>query len=428
MARTDYDAGCSMGKARRRLGLRRSLGSLLTTFAMLAASGLTASTGSATVMGAASARDGWQRQVAPGDRGSFFTGVSCATPTTCVAVGSQSFTTHQGALAYSWTGGIWHKDVAAQPPGETNTGLESVSCPTPSPGPRAGLPTCVAVGYSGIDSETARPFLEILKGSTWKVVTVPGLAGKVAELLSVSCWSSNGCFAVGLLEKVNGGDAGAITAVFNGTSWVIVKTPSAVPTDSALDGVSCLAATIPPLCKAVGTKTVNHITTPLLELANSTHGWTVAPVPGVAGSTATALTSVACTAPDSCIAVGSTSSPTGGGAFSEVDNSGQWKVVIPPRLATPGNGAFGSVACTQFLDGCQAVGIVATAASVPLIEQFNGTSWSVEPTSPPSSLSSLSGVACAMPASAQGDQLPCTAVGEYSPKPQAGDYLLVLHR
>ncbi len=420
--------------AERPRGGRRPLGPLVATLGLLAVTGVPTPAAARTLtapqarLGAGSGAPTWQRQAVASSPGSFLTGVSCATPTNCVAVGTQSFPTHQGALAYSFTGGTWHQDVAAQPPGSTNAGLQSVSCTTAAPGRGASPPTCVAVGYTGIGSETARPFSEVLRGSTWRAVAVPRRPRQVAELLSVSCWSPDGCFAVGVLEKVNGGDSGAVSAVFNGASWAIVNTAAAVPTNSALDGVSCLTATVPPLCTAVGSKTVGHTTSPLLELANSTHGWTEVPVPAMAGSSTTALTSVACPAPDSCIAVGSTSTSSGSRPFSVVDSSGRWTVATPPRPSTPGRAGLDSVVCTLFLDGCQAVGLVASAASVPLIEQFNGTSWSPEPVPPPSSLSTLVGVACAFPASAHADQMPCTAVGSYSSSPQSGEHVLVLHR
>jgi hypothetical protein len=268
----------------------------------------------------------------------------------------------------------------------------------------------------------------VLKGATWKIVPVPALAGKAVELSSVSCWSPEGCFAVGAIEHPDGGFAGAVSAVFSGSSWAIVATPPVGSPDSSLNGVSCLPATVPPLCKAVGQKTTGQVTSPLLELANSTRSWTVAPVPGVASSTDTALTSVACTAPDSCVAVGSTGSLSRSRTFTVVDNSGRWAVATTPRLAAAGNSGFTGVACTQFLDGCQAVGTVGTASFVPLIEQFNGASWAVEQTSAPSSLAELAGVACAFPASSHGDQVPCTAVGDYSPAPDVGTHVLVLHR
>jgi hypothetical protein len=75
----------------------------------------------------------WSTMLSPAtpDPTSEFTGVSCAGPSACVAVGAeQDGAGHQLALAESWDGSAWSLDAVPVPAGATGGELDSVSCLT----------------------------------------------------------------------------------------------------------------------------------------------------------------------------------------------------------------------------------------------------------------------------------------------------------
>jgi hypothetical protein len=359
----------------------------------------------------------WKTQAMPKVSNAVLSGVSCATPDRCVAVGSHT----GGALAESWNGTGWTVDSLPLPANGQYSGLGAVSCLTAT--------TCVAVGYAKLAYFTP-PISEVSSGGKWKLVPFPAQPkGQDATLVAVSCWAANGCFAVGAIDNPSGTPTAPLSAVFNGTSWskVGIATPKGVRPQ--LSGVSCLPATVPPLCDAVGAVTNGGVTSPLVELANSTHGWQQIAVPAVHASY-TNLSSVSCTAPDMCLAVGNTGTVFHQGPFSLVDNGGKWSAVAVPKPAHSGGIDFEAVSCPQVTNNCQAVGRVSVpdgASGTPLAEDFVGGKWSVAPVPAPSSLSGLEAVSCAMPTSAA-DQAPCTAVGTYNLDPQAPQEAFAVRR
>jgi hypothetical protein len=128
--------------------------------------------------------------------GSFLDAVSCTSSTACMAVGdtNPNYREYQ-TLIESWDGTAW-SIVPSPTPGsdpEPASFLGGVSCITPS--------SCIAVGDSlgiggeGIDDST---LIESWDGSTWSVVPSPDRANPPADELSgVSCVDSTNCTAVG---------------------------------------------------------------------------------------------------------------------------------------------------------------------------------------------------------------------------------------
>ena len=122
----------------------------------------------------------------------------------------------------------------------------------------------------------------------------------------------------------------------------------------------------------------------------ATSGWYVAPVPGTGGKDDVLLGST-CANSLQCWAVGITLENLGGGNPSsvsplvEVWNGTTWTLVPMPLPGGEGGGLFGAT-CVNGSD-CWAVGaVVATGSGNPtgtLIEQWNGTSWSVVPSPTP---------------------------------------------
>jgi len=137
--------------------------------------------------------------------------------------------------------------------------------------------------------------------------------------------------------------------------------------------------------------------------------WSVVPSPNVMPATNdNQLNAVSCVSSADCIAVGEQAGHKASGtpvtALIESWNGTAWSVVPSPQ---PGhrNVLYG-VSCTSAAS-CTAVGVnfVNPAnATTPLVESWNGTSWSVTP-SPGQVGSELVGVSCVSPTA-------CTAVGD----------------
>ena len=144
--------------------------------------------------------------------------------------------------------------------------------------------------------------------------------------------------------------------------------------------------------------------------------WTVQPSPNPKGAFASGLQAVSCPGPGRCVAVGSSSYPSGHQVaiqhvLIEQLSDGTWALGSTPAISGARSSVLTGVSCpvTAF---CVAIGSVQfTAAHRPpglLAETWNGTSWShqILPAPPGGSLPSLFAVSCA----AKGA---CVAVGSY---------------
>jgi hypothetical protein len=193
---------------------------------------------------------------------------------------------------------------------------------------------------------------------------------------------------------------------WNGSNWT-TTTPSVSPQFNFwLSGVSCVSATF---CEAVGYTQASGAA-PDLPLAMVWNGssWSTQTVPLPAGQTGGALSSVSCLSANWCLAVGD-STPTGnsqqGQAGSVMWNGSQWtNVATAPNPVGPGISpnlytVFSSVACTS-PSWCLAVGgweFTNGAYGSGLLEQWNGQTWSQSVIHPAAGQSSLASVSCAGP-------------------------------
>lgn len=171
--------------------------------------------------------------------GSALTAVSCASATSCSAVGN--YTTPGSyflSLAEYWDGSAWKIQHTLNATG-TDTYLTGVSCPA------AGA--CTASGYIGGGAGT---LVEVLNAGTWTDVTPPS-PGANDVLLAVSCSAATACTAVGKYDNTSG-RAVTLAEAWNGSSWAVQPTPNngaRVMQNRELTGVSCLSASF---CMAGG--------------------------------------------------------------------------------------------------------------------------------------------------------------------------------
>jgi len=165
-----------------------------------------------------------------GDVASYLYGISCASTSSCIAVGdgpNASFDYH--GYAEKFDGATWTQTSVTG-----GSGLTGVSCVSST--------YCVAVGYD------TGPFASTWNGTSWSATAVGLPAGSDSGAFqSVSCTSTTACTAVG--NESTSSVQGTLAERFDGTNWSVdVSRDPRGTTSSELDDVSCVSS----LCYAVG--------------------------------------------------------------------------------------------------------------------------------------------------------------------------------
>jgi len=144
----------------------------------------------------------------------------------------------------------------------------------------------------------------------------------------------------------------------------------------------------------------------------ASRAWSITRSPNPPGSTAAALSGVACPTTTSCVAVGNYSTdPTGTSTLSTAQrlSGGRWSLMPITHPPEQTGSALNDVSCPR-RTSCFAVGARSVASTLKgLVEHWNGTTWSGMVSHDPSSAVSsfLSGVSCPSRTS-------CFAVGNYA--------------
>jgi hypothetical protein len=233
------------------------------------------------------------------------TGMQCATPGDCTAIGIYYDALGHGQ-GFGWTeaNGHWSAGVELQPPSNAagnpfdlyndDTGLTAVSCPA------AG--DCTAVGDYLDSTGNVDGVVFNEKGGAWQKgveVRLPsgalrasspsGLEGGIALLSGVSCWAVGDCAAAGGYLD-NGGDIDGLLAYENNGSWSRgskVPVPTGVgPVRNAGDLLTAISCVSPGTCNAAGSYT---------DSSSNGQGWLVTEA---SGAITNDVTSVAPTSPD----------------------------------------------------------------------------------------------------------------------------------
>lgn len=346
---------------------------------------------------------GWTLQSIPSPFGqSVLQGVSCASPTACIAVGGVVHTSGgaEQALAEYWDGTDWTLQQPPTPAGATYSFLTGVSCTSAS--------SCTAVGIYANSATNSMTLAEHWDGTTWTIQPTPNPTGATASVLeAVSCISATSCTAVG---QLNTGTFTTPAEHWDGTTWTIQPTPSPVgsPQPTTL-GVSCTSAMT---CNAVWSYTNSAgVQLPVAEGWDGT-AWTIESVPVPSTAQSSSLIGLSCTSATACIAVGGYSVKSGGGPGSlrplaERWNGTSWTIQAPPN---PSGASFSGVSCAS-ATACTAAGAQSNSAgdALSLAEQWNGNTWTVQTTPNQSGgtfFNNLLGISCP-------SVVACTAVGDY---------------
>jgi hypothetical protein len=252
--------------------------------------------------------------------GPVLNGVSCDSPTTCVAVGEYSIRSSGQLLTLveRWNGGRWTIASTPQPRGHPPLGVTCFSANR-----------CIAVG-SGYPGWQSSPLVERWNGAVWVIQraakeTVSGSSAD-SSLARVSCSSATACTAVGWTSTPgNEGRYWTLIERWDGTSWTTQQSPPAVTSahrDSGLYGVTCRSATS---CTAVGSywpvtdEELPH--TPLVEGWNGKR-WAVQKTPAPDYPLSGDLAAVSCPSATSCFAVGATNDGTAYSVWAIAERSG----------------------------------------------------------------------------------------------------------
>lgn len=207
----------------------------------------------------------------PGARNVEFNGVSCASSSSCIAVGVLATENGLHPVAADWDGTGWSVQTMSEIPGTTDEPL-SVSCISNT--------ACMAVGdYGPGDGFPQHTLAEWWNGTSWTIESTPNPAGN-NQLKGVSCVSAEACTAVG--SAVNVSAYSTLAEHWDGTSWTIEPTPSPPGTGSWLTTVSCPSSL---LCLAGGLPGGTS-STPLVEQWGNTAPQ-LPPAPAPAPATAT---------------------------------------------------------------------------------------------------------------------------------------------
>ena len=298
-------------------------------------------------------------------------GVTCASATSCFAVGWVSSGGVQRTLTEHWDGTAWARVASIDPAGDDPT-LGGVSCVSDT--------SCFAVGSyrhpEPVGAPTTRTLIERWNGTKWSIVAGPNQSSPsiiVNALSDVTCTSDTNCFATRNIE-LDGRPWPAAVDHWDGTSWTVSTTLSVDPVHNELSGVACANASN---CVAVGF-TGEDPQVAMIERWNGT-SWSISDRRVGSAPTNSLLSGVSCASATSCFAVGQyTNTAAVQATLVERRTGGTWAQVASPNQPGAKKNTLASVSCPA-ATACFAVGssVDIEDRAQTLIERWNGHSWSI---------------------------------------------------
>ncbi len=392
----------------------------------------------ASPRGVGAATSGWTIATVPGTgNDDILLGTACPSANQCFAAGISLAdiagpTSIPSPIVDTWNGTSWSLGGGALLPAGFNGGLFDVAC--------ASTQACWAVGAELGPNNNGNPtgtLAEQWDGSAWSVTPTPVLTGPGVVggfLQSVTCVSLTDCIAVGYTTDVNGQNLSALIEQWNGADWTLVPGADTGQAFDALTGVNCVNSAD---CWAVGNagpaqQDPNFL--PIFPGAVGDQGliehwngssWSVVastaePAPGGGY-----LNGIECVSSTACWASGAVtdSSGQGSGILMESWNGSAW-IDVSSSVPAPSNSVgaiLSSISCLQ-PSACWAVGSSGTFGGgggggfqpQTFVENWNGSSWSIEPSPDVSPINLLNSVACVA-------GVGCTAVGTTATEPNQND-------
>lgn len=390
--------------------LASAAGALAVGLAAALAIGLAAS-GSPAASKADAATPTWKMQATPAPPGTtdqVSGDVSCSSASACQAIALSNIRDNGdiGNFAEAWNGSGWTE--RAVPNGTGQVYLYSVNC--------RSAHWCVAVGALPAGPPSGSNYVPVAdrwNGSAWTQVKPPVPAGATtSQLEAVACSATTACTAIGQSARATAAPR-VLAERWNGSAWKVQPVPEP-PGGGLLAAVACPAANA---CRAVGSDSKGLFS----EVWNGS-SWVIRPVPVPVGGSFAALRGISCTAASSCEAVGGYKKGSRFLALAEAWDGSRWHAQALPVVTGEPAAGLNAVSCVSATD-CEAVGYAGASEGnqeVGLLDQWNGTRWSVQKkVLPAGDLSArLNGISCtAGPV--------CEAVG-YHGKSVTRDHLLAL--
>ncbi|HEY2505276.1 MAG TPA: hypothetical protein VGI58_02080 [Streptosporangiaceae bacterium] len=249
----------------------------------------------------------------------------------------------------------------------------------------------MAVGrYVGTDA-IQRTLAEEWTGGRWHIVSSASPSGAQASGLgSVSCVSATACEAVGSSGGLSAGSQTLLAERWNGKAWALV--PIQTPGSTTLEAVSCTTSSA---CVTVGFRTAaDAISQAVAERWNG-HQWLI--ITPARPLKSTDLDGVSCPAARSCYAVGgqATSTIAAGHPLVEHWNGSSWTT---QRIVSPtGAAELSAISCPRAAT-CTAVGSAGTANTRMLVEDLARGKWTEGlPSAPRLAEPGMYAVSCSAP-------------------------------
>ena len=232
--------------------------------------------------------------------------VSCPAAGFCVAVGRNGGdNSGSTGLVVTLQDGTWSAQAAPSVGDEYQVWLNDVSC--------ASATTCAAVGYLSSSQGAVRGMLETYDGDGWTAsqVDTPSVPGGVTvtetRLWGVSCWAPGSCVAVGRTYSNSDGYLHGLVAELDNGTWTSANAPepgNAYADTSELRGVACSPDGRCAAQGQYGDLPRGDANDELLT-RQADGGWTAVMAPRPAGSTQVELDGVSCAADGTCGVAGS---------------------------------------------------------------------------------------------------------------------------
>jgi hypothetical protein len=285
----------------------------------------------------------------------------------------------------------WGVESVPIPPGASQSSFNSVSC--------ANATACTAVGFYVNQSNILATLAEGWNGSAWVVEPTPSLIG--GTLQSVSCTGPARCVAVGYQYLEGTLSAGyqegvALAERWNGSTWSILPTPAAgSPSANVfLNELSTVSCTSPTACLAVGGYVNSGGWWQNLAEGWNGESWSLLPSPAtgidqIGFDAVSCATATACTAPGADVwgwngaSWVTESVPAPSGAFSSALTN----------VSCPTSAACVAAGRATFLYDCvkyEKLPPICKVRQTSLADVWNGTVWTIVPAPG----ADLTGVSC----------------------------------
>jgi hypothetical protein len=316
--------------------------------------------------------------------------VTCVSATDCTIVGTDfTLSNTSNTVVESWNGTSWSVVDSPDVSGANNNTLAGVSC--------VGADFCMAVGSAVTTSPDEETLVEQWNGSSWSIDTSPSVSGALQTILSsVSCTSSTDCIAVGY--SLASSSTEPVFEQWNGSSWTLGS--PATPSGSADNELSSVACAAGDTCVAVG-RTYATNSSPAATLAEQFDGtsWSVDTTPNPTGVLGDFLVSLSCTSATTCYAAGESYLDNSGDTDTLVEQlaGGSWSIDSTPNAAGVTTSLLSSVACSTASSSCIAVGQSYSSEEDHLLGlSLSKGTWALDQVPGPGTLASayLQGVGC----------------------------------